>query len=157
MSQDDDLESRVDNTLAILGAAFGTDPHALKRALALAAETLKAVREALRKRAAELDVLTTPGRKPAQELLRLEKDLQSAVAKSAAHEQRSVMLGQELQLERELHAAAKKRLAEAEKQAVQYEAMLLKDDAAFSKYLDRALDADEKKRGRRPPPVDPRR
>ena len=152
MSQDDDLESRVDNTLAILGAASAADPHAQRRALALAVDTLKAVREALRARAAELDVLTTPGRKPAEELVRLEKELQSADARSAAHEQRSVLLAQELQLERELHAAAKTRLAEAEKQAAQYEAMLMQDDAAFSKYLDRAIDADEKKRGRRPPP-----
>jgi ActR/RegA family two-component response regulator len=37
-----------------------------------------------------------------------------------------------------------------EQQTSQYEAMLLKDDAAFSKYLDRAMDSDEK-RGRRPP------
>ncbi|MBI5850537.1 MAG: hypothetical protein HZB39_05785 [Planctomycetes bacterium] len=147
----DDVRNQIDNTLSILASLQGNEPHVLRRAIALAADTLKSAREALKETDAELDVLTAPGRNAAEELVRLRKQLDAAQDKALDLEQRLAMLRQERDVELQVHAAEKKRLAELEKQSAQYEAMLLKDDDAFSKYLDRALDADEKKRGRRPP------
>ncbi len=148
----DDIRDKIDNTLAILASLQGNEPHVLRRALALAADTLKAVREAQKETDAELDVLTTPGRNAAEDLVKLRKQLDAAQDRILDLEQQLGLLRQERDIENQLHATERKRLAELEKQSTQYEAMLLKDDDAFAKYLDRALDADEKKRGRRPPP-----
>lgn len=148
----DDVRSKIDNTLAILAALKGNEPHVLRRALALSADTLKAAREATQETEAELDVLTTPGRNAAEDLVKLRKQLDAAQDRILDLEQQLGLLRQERDIENQLHATERKRLAELEKQSTQYEAMLLKDDDAFAKYLDRALDADEKKRGRRPPP-----
>lgn len=148
----DEIRSKIENTLSILASLQGNEPHVLRRGLALAADTLKAARGALAETDSELDVLTTPGRNAAEDLLRLQKELDRQKDRALDLEQQLALLRQERQVETQVHAAEKKRLAELEKQSAQYEAMLLKDDDAFSKYLDRALDADEKKRGRRPPP-----
>ena len=146
----DEIRERIDNTLAILASLQGNEPHALRRAVGLAAETLKALREHWNEADAEMDVLTTPGRSPAAELIKLQGELERTKDRMSKFEQQLISERQARRVEEQLRATDKKRLTELEQQASQYEAMLFKDGAAFSKYMDRAMEADEKKRGRPP-------
>jgi septal ring factor EnvC (AmiA/AmiB activator) len=103
---------RVDNTLEILASLQGNEPHALRRALALSAETLKEVRTYLKEIEAELDVLTTPGRRPAEELVHLQKELAQATDRVNVLERQLASEKQARRVDEQLREADKKRLAE---------------------------------------------
>ncbi len=146
----DDIRTRIDNTLTILAALQTNEAHALRRALALSADTLKAARVALTESEDELEVLTAPERNSAEENLRLQKELQKAKDRILALEQDLAMARQDHDVEKQVQSIDRKRLQELEKKVAQYESMLMNDDQAFSRYMDRAIEADAKK-GRRPP------
>ncbi len=147
----DEIRARIDNALTVMAALRTNEPHAMRLALASAGDALKVARGALTETEAELDVLTAPNRNPAADAIKLRKELDAALSKIVGLEQDLAMLRQERDVERQMQAADRKRLAELEKQHGQYEALLLKDNDAFAKYMDRAVEADEKKRGRKPP------
>ena len=142
--------TKIDNALTILAALQTNEVHALRRALALAADTLKSARAAIADSESELDVLTSPQRNSAEESMRLEKELTKARDRIVGLEQDLAIARQEREVDTQVQAIDRKRLAELEKKVAQYESMLMSDDQAFARYMDRAVDADAKK-GRRPP------
>ncbi|MFO1054509.1 MAG: hypothetical protein U1F36_19990 [Planctomycetota bacterium] len=146
----DDIRTRIDNTLTILAALQTNEAHALRRALALSADALKAARVALTESEDELEVLTAPERNSAEENLRLQKELQKAKDRITGLEQDLAMARQDHDVEKQVQSIDRKRLQELEKKVAQYESMLMNDEQAFSRYMDRAIEADAKK-GRRPP------
>lgn len=148
----EDIRSRLDSALTVLAALNTNEPHVLRRALVLAGDALRAARGALDEADDELDVLTAPDRNSAAEVVRLEKELATARDRAVALEQDLAMLRHERDLETQVQAVDRKRLADLEKRVAQYESSLLKDDDAFSRYMDKAVEEDEKKRGRKPPP-----
>ena len=147
----DELRARIESTLTILAALRTAEPHALRRALALAAETLKQALGGLTEVDRELEVVTAPDRSAAADVVRLTKELDAARGKITRLEQDLAMARSDLDVEKNVQAEERKRLAQLEKKHKEYEALLLNDPKAFSDYFDRALEVDEKKRGRRPP------
>ena len=147
----DELRARIESTLTILAALRTAEPHALRRALALAAETLKQALGGLTEVDRELEGVTAPDRSAAAEAVGLPKEPEAARGKITRLEQALAMARSDLDVEKNVQAEERKRLAQLEKKHKEYEALLLNDPKAFSDYFDRALEVDEKKRGRRPP------
>ena len=147
----DDIRRRIDNALAVLGATPTNDVRAVRQTVELLKSTLTELRGAFDELEAQLEVVTAPDRNAARDVVALDRELRSAKAKNQDLEQRLALARAELEADRQLQADDRTRLAELEKQSRQFEDLLLKDDDAFGRYLDRAIDADERKRGRRPP------
>jgi DNA repair exonuclease SbcCD ATPase subunit len=143
-----DARASIDNALAILSAAGADEPHAVKRNLALAANALRAARDEIDALNAELDLVTAPDVDAAREVQRLERELATAQGRIAELEQASAMLRRDLDIETNVHADENRRLKELEKRAKDFESVLMEDDEAFGRFMDRALDEDERKRKR---------
>src|SRR5690606_13231703 len=127
------------------------DVRAVRQTFELAKTTLLDLRNALDELEAQLEVVTAPERNSARDVVALGKELRAAKSKIHELEQRHALARAELDADRLLQRQDRERLTELEKKNRQYEELLMKDDDAFARYLDQAIDADERKRGRRPP------
>lgn len=142
----------IDNALTVLRSTPSNDVRAVRQTFELLARALEDARAALDELDAQLEAATGPGRDAIRELAALQKQLRDAQLQRAELEQRLALAQADLEAERHAHRDEHRRLAELEKKTAGFEDLLLTDDQAFDRYFERAVDKDEKKRGRRPPP-----
>lgn len=135
----------LENAIAVMKAV--RDPHAAKQSLIPAIHALEAARAALARRDEQFESLTDPDRTAAEQVTelkarvaRLEQELELARADAEAAEQSK-------ELEENLHEEERQRLLKLERKAKDLDKLIMEDDDAFSRYMDRAMDVDEKRRG----------
>ena len=144
-SPDAPVQEVVENAIAVLRAV--RDPHTAKQSLVLAVNALESALDGIRRRDEQLEMLTSPDRSAAEEaqalrarVAELERELELAQADAQATEQTKA-------LEEELHEEDRRRLKKLERKAKDLDKLLMEDDDAFSRYMDRAMDLDEERRG----------
>ena len=143
-----DIRERIENALAIL-AAQGHEPHALQRNLALAVETLRAAKGAIEERDSQLDLVTAPERDAAKEAERLRSELEAAELRVAQVEQQLALARQDQEIEVQLHDEDRRRLTTLERKAKELDTVLMEDDAAFARFMERKLDEQDEQTGRK--------
>lgn len=144
-----DVYTTIENAIAILQSQAAGERGPAHRSLVLAVDTLKAAKAALQERDAELELVTAPDLKAAEEAQRLRHDKEELQVRIAGLEQELAMLRQEHEIEEHLHAEDAKRLKQLEKKARDFDDILVKDKEAFSAFMEKALDdEDRKRRGR---------
>ena len=145
----EDIRLRIQNTIAILEAEAAKVEAAARRDLQLAVETLLAARTALDERDEELDLVTAPDRNAAEEAQRIARELEGARERIVALEQQLAEKETALDIEEQVHEEERRRLKKLEKQAASFESILETDQQAFSKFMDKALEEEERKRRKR--------
>jgi hypothetical protein len=147
-SHPEDIHIRIANTIAILRAETRTLDAATRQELNLSVETLLAADASVTELEAELDLVTAPDLSAAEEAQRLRARLEASELQVAALEQRLLEAQEKVQLEDQIHASERDRLAELERQAKKVERLLETDADAFGTYMDNALDQDDRQKGR---------
>ncbi|MCA8942495.1 MAG: hypothetical protein KDB80_08070 [Planctomycetes bacterium] len=142
---DDPILERIANAITVLSAI--RDPHAALRQLQMAIESLTAAAKAIEARDAELDLVTAPDRDAAAEIARLRQQLEEARDQIVTAELRAVESDQEREMEAQVHADDAARLAKLERKSRDLDALLMEDEEAFGRYMDRAMDEDDRRRG----------
>ena len=141
----EDIHTRIENTIAILNAEAQTvDEHA-RHGLHLAIETLRAAEASVTVLESELDLVTAPDLSAAEEAQNLRLQLERAELRIATLEQQLVETREKIELEDQIHATEHDRLQKLEHQSKQMENILETDTQAFGKFMDRALEQDERK------------
>ena len=151
MSRSNPWRSQIDNALAVLGATPSNDVRAVRQTFELLKTTLADLRASIEELEAQLDVVTSPERDAAKEVLALEKQVQDATARMARLEQELSQTKAALEAEQQIRKAERARIAELEKIAKEFEQLMSPDRGSFGRYLEKAFDEDEKKRRGRPP------
>ncbi len=141
----EDIGTAIRNALAILATPGAKAPHAIERNFQLAVETLLAARAAIEKRDSEIDLVTDPDHTAAEEAQRLRAALEKAEGRILELEQELAMAKHDAEVEQVLHAEEQKRLKTAEKKAKDLDSLLMEDDEAFKRYMDKAMDEQERK------------
>ena len=146
----EDIRTRIDNTIAILEAQISQERGSAQHGFHIAVDTLRAARKAIDERDAELELVTTPELKAAEEAQRLQKELVAAEARAVGFEQQLAMLRQEHEVEEHLHDEDRKRLEKLKKRADDFDQVLMTDKDAFSRFMDKALEKDAPKKRPKP-------
>lgn len=149
----EDIRQRIANTLAILDTSGGQgsghsvkrDPALLRRHLAMAAGTLQAAAEAIGELDSQLDAVTAPELDAVREMQRMQVQLEQAEQKVAGLELDLQMAKADIQVEEALHSEDRKRMKELEKRSKNFNKVLMEDDDAFGKFMDQAMDDQERK------------
>src|SRR5688572_3348134 len=144
-----DVHQRIQNALSILQSAKSREPHEVARTVTTAIEALRAAKVALDERDAELDLVSSPDLQAAREISRLRKELETARANVVRLERELATAREELSIEQRVHDGERKKLADLETRAKKFDQVLLTDDRAFERYMDRELEAGEKKTPKR--------
>lgn len=147
-----DPRRSIDNALAILGAQRGGDPRAAAQGFAVAIEALRAARAAIDDLDGQLELLTAPERNAAREAARLRGELETERRRAAGLEQDLAMLRADRDVENAVHEQDRIRLRELEKRAKEFESVIMRDDDAFGRFMESALDEDELRDRRGKPP-----
>lgn len=147
-SRQEDIQVRIENTIAILEAAGQNVDGRARHDLVLAIDTLRTAQTALTALEAELDLVTAPDLSAAEEAQRLRGQLAASELRVADLEQRLVGANEQIQLEDQIHASEHDRLEELERRAKKVERLLETDADAFSTFMDNALDQDDRLPGR---------
>lgn len=140
----EDVHTRIQNAIAMLAAEAPTAGPAAQHGFRLAVETLRAAEEAVTELEAELDLVTAPELRAAEEAQKLRHELEEAEVRYAALSQKLALLQEERTTEDAVHAEGHRRLQKLEKETAEIERLLETDAGAFGKFMDRALDQDEK-------------
>lgn len=145
----DDVRQRIQNALAILESPKSREPHQVPRTVGAAIDALRAAELALDARDAELDLVSSPDLQAAREIVRLRQELEAARERVARLERELATAREELSIEKRVHVGEREKLADLEARAQRFDEVLLTDDRAFERYMDRELDAREKKSPKR--------
>lgn len=147
----DGARGQIENALAVLRSTPSNDVRAVRQTFELVDGALEAARGALDQLDAQIEIATGPQRNLVRELIDMQKQLQAAQSRQHELEQQLALARADSAADRHMHDEEQRRLRELEKKTKGFEDLLLKDDDAFAKYFDRAIEQDEKKRGRKPP------
>jgi chromosome segregation ATPase len=134
-----EVRVRISNAIAIVESMLGREPGA-RQAFLAAIEALRAARGAIGELEAQLDIVTAPERAAARDVLRLGRELEAARQRIAALEAEVRLLRTKLDVEAGVHADEQRRLRELEHRAKEFDAVLMDDDRAFGKFMERELD-----------------
>ena len=142
--QPEDIHTRIQNTIAILTAEARTlDEHG-RHDVQLAVETLQAADVAVTEIEAELDLVTAPDLNAAKEVQKLRNELEQAELRIAELDQRLAEARERIQIEDQIHAEEHENLQRLERQTKKMENILETDADAFGKFMDHALEQDER-------------
>lgn len=142
----DDIRTILDNALAIVRSQAVGERGPTHQALRTAAEALLAARQAIDELGEQLDLVTAPELDAAQEVRRLRAEVGRLEEKLAQVEEERERERQSRELEEHLQAEEKRRLRELERKSRDFEDTLAKDPAAFERFMERALDEQEKRK-----------
>jgi len=139
-----DVRDTIENALQVLRATRPEDRGQARQALAIAIDALEACAGAVDELERELGTVTEPELDTARELERLRAELAAARerAKGLEVELRSVQA--ELTAQLHLQAEDDRRRSQLERKVEDLDRLLLSDDAAFDRFMDRALEDDER-------------
>ena len=146
----DDIHQQIENALRVVGAQRHQVQPQVAQTLALAFDALKAARAALDESDEQLAIVTDPERDMAVEVQRLTHELEQERARADRAEQATAVARADKEVEDLLHAEDSKRIDKLEKKAQSLDAVLMKDDGAFGRFMENALDEQDRKGGGKP-------
>ena len=141
--------TRVENALALIDQQRAKAPAELQRTLDLARGALESSLASLTELEAQLESATDPSVDAASELVRVRKELGAAQGRELDLALKVRELQGEVAASNAIQEEEERRARDLNRRVRDFQEKLMTDDAAFTKYMDAALDAEEKRgRGR---------
>jgi len=137
--------TRIENALTLIDQQRAKAPAALERTLELSRGALASALQTLAELQAQLDAATDPNIDAAAELTRVQRELEAAVGREQGLSLKLRELEAEVEVSNAIQAEEERRARALDRKVNDFQKKLMTDDAAFDRYMDAALDADERR------------
>ena len=137
--------TRIENALTLIDQQRAKAPAALERTLELSRGALASALQTLAELQAQLDAATDPNIDAAAELTRVQRELEAAVGREQGLSLKLRELEAEVEVSNAIQAEEERRARDLDRKVNDFQKKLMTDDAAFDRYMDAALDADERR------------
>ena len=141
----DELRSRIAGALSYLATREAADPVRAERSLAFAVELLREAERALGSRDRELEAATDPSLDASREVIALRKQLARAEEKILDLELTLSVARGEVEALEAITTEEQRTRRELEKRVADIDKKLMTDDDAFARFMDAALDEQERR------------